>query len=103
MVVRIFKPARTAMQSGTAKVDRWVLEFDSNGSKKLDPLMGWTGSTSTQTQVRLLFDKKQDAIDYANRKGLAYVINENQPRKLIIRKNGYGDNFATDRRTSWTH
>tara|TARA_A100001011_G_scaffold382176_1_gene451577 strand:- start:1570 stop:1881 length:312 start_codon:yes stop_codon:yes gene_type:complete len=103
MTVRIFKPARTAMQSGTAKADRWILEFDSTDSKRVDPLMGWTGSANTQTQVRLLFENKQDAIDYAERKGLVYVINENQPRKLVIRKNGYGDNFATDRRTSWTH
>ena len=103
MVARIYKPARNAMQSGNAKTDQWVLEFDATDSKRIDPLMGWTGSNSTQSQVKLVFQEKKDAVSYAERKGLSYVINENRARMFVIRKNGYGDNFATDRKTSWTH
>ena len=103
MLARIFKPSKTAMQSGVAKTEVWVLEFDDNDSKKIDPLMGWTGSSSTQSQGRLTFKNKDDAEAYAKKKGLLYTIIESQARKLIIRKNGYGENFATNRKVSWTH
>ena len=91
------------MQSGAANSQYWILEFDQGESKKIDPLMGWTGSDSTQSQVKLSFENKEDAISYAENHGLTYTVIENQLRKPIIRKNGYGENFATNRKTSWTH
>ena len=103
MFARIFKPGKSSTQSGPGKGDHWFLEFDSNESKKIDPLMGWTGSANTQVQVRLKFENKEDAITYAEKHGVAYTITENELRKPIIRKNGYGENFATNRRISWTH
>ena len=103
MFARIFKPSKTAMQSGLAKTDIWVLEFDRAMSKNIDPLMGWTGSSCTQSQVRLCFENKESAIAYAESHGLPYTIIETNERKPIIRKNGYGENFATDRKISWTH
>ena len=103
MIARIFKPSRTAMQSGPAKTEGWVLAFDSGDSKKIDPLMGWTGSSDTQGQVRLTFETKEEALAYAEKHGLAYTITESDVRKPIIRKNGYGENFATNRKVSWTH
>ena len=103
MTARIFKPAKTTMQSGNAKTDKWVLEFDDSESLKIDPLMGWTGSNNMQSQVRLSFRSKQDAIAYAEKKGLIYNVNENQSRKFVVRENGYGDNFASNRKMSWTH
>ena len=103
MLVRIFKSSKTATQSGVANSQNWLLEFDSGRTKSLDPLMGWTGSNSTQTQVRLTFDNKEEAIAYVEKNGLPYVVIENHPRKAIIRKNGYGENFATNRKFSWTH
>ena len=53
MLVRIYQPARNAMQSGTAKTKGWVLEFPPSGTREVDPLMGWTSSSDTQSQVRL--------------------------------------------------
>ncbi|MDG2474792.1 MAG: ETC complex I subunit [Paracoccaceae bacterium] len=103
MLARIFKRGKSSMQSGPAKANLWFLEFDTNDSKKLDPLMGWTGSSGTQGQVRLKFESKQDAIIYAEKHSLAYTITENEHRKPVIRKNGYGENFATNRKISWTH
>ena len=103
MPARIFKPGKSPMQSGPAKRSRWVLEFDVEHSKKIDPLMGWTGSGETQAQVRLKFNNKEDAIKYAEKHGIAYLISESDRRKPIIRKNGYGENFATNRKMSWTH
>ena len=103
MLARIFKPSKSAMQSGPAKVDAWYLEFDSGNAKKLEPLMGWTGSSDTQRQVRLLFQSKEEAINYAENNGLPYTLTESTQRKPIIRKGGYGENFATNRKISWTH
>ena len=103
MLARIFKPGKSAMQSGPANLDVWYLEFDTGGSKKIEPLMGWTGSSDTQRQVRLMFQKKDDAINYAEKHGLPYTVTESTLRQPVIRKSGYGENFATNRKISWTH
>ncbi len=103
MPARIYQPAKTAMQSGTAKTHLWVLDFDPAAPRELDPLMGWTGSDDTQTQVRLRFETREEAEAYAREKGLDYVVVEPKPRKPIIRPRGYGENFATERRGAWTH
>ena len=71
MNVRIFQPARTAMSSGTAKTKHWVLEFTADQARQVDPLMGWTSSSDTQAQVRLQFDSKEAAIEYAESKGIS--------------------------------
>ncbi len=101
MTARIFKPARTAMQSGEARTKEWVLEFEPASARDIDPLMGWTSSRDTQAQVRLEFDTKEDAIAYATRTGLAYTLSEPKPRKPI--KKSYADNFKFGRTTNWTH
>ena len=103
MRARIYQPAKTAMQSGTAKAKGWVLEFAQTSAREVDPLMGWTSSDDTQTQVRLRFDTREAAEDYAKSKGIDYDIAEPKLRKPIIRPRGYGENFATDRRGVWTH
>lgn len=101
MTARIFKPARTAMQSGEARTKEWVLEFESASPRSADPLMGWTSSSDTQTQVRLEFDTKEEAIAYATREGLAYTLAEPKPRKPI--RKSYADNFRFGRIGNWTH
>ncbi|THH37451.1 ETC complex I subunit [Aliishimia ponticola] len=103
MRARIYKPAKTAMQSGTAKTHEWVLEFAQTSAREVDPLMGWTSSSDTQTQVRLTFDSKKEALDYAHDHDIDAVVQEPKPRKMNIRPRGYGENFATDRRGVWTH
>lgn len=103
MRARIFQPARTAMSSGTAKTKHWVLEFAPANAREVDPLMGWTSSSDTQSQVRLRFDTKEAALDYAEEKGIDALVMEPKKRKANIRPRGYGENFATDRRGSWTH
>ena len=103
MTARIYRPARNAMQSGTAKTRDWVLEHAPASSREVDPLMGWTSSTDTQAQVRLRFPSKEAALDYAKEHGIDAVVTEPQSRKPNIRQRGYGENFATDRRGVWTH
>ena len=103
MPARIYQPARTAMQSGTAKARGWVLEFAPASAREVDPLMGWTSSDDTQAQVRLRFDTREAAEAYAAAKGIEVEVQEPKARKPVIRPRGYGENFATDRRGAWTH
>lgn len=103
MFARIYRPAKTAMQSGVAKTKDWVLEFAPEKPQSVDPLMGWTGGGETRRQVRLTFPTREAAEDYARRHGLAYQVSEPQERKKNVRPKGYGANFATERRGAWTH
>lgn len=103
MRARIYKPAKTAMSSGTAKTQDWVLEFAPAQAREIDPLMGWTSSQDTQAQVRLRFETAEAAQDYARAHGIDAVVLRPKTRKPNIRAGGYGENFATNRRGAWTH
>ena len=93
--VQIFQPSKTAMQSGSGNSHRWVLEFEPSAPKLADPLMGWLGSSDTRTQVRLKFDSREEAVDFAKRKGLDYLIQE--PKTRRIRPKSYAENFSYQR------
>lgn len=103
MRARIYKPARNAMQSGTAKTRDWVLEYAPASAREVDPLMGWTSSGDMQSQVRLRFSTKDAALEYAEANGIEAQVFEPKTRKPNIRTGGYGENFATNRRGPWTH
>ena len=103
MRARIYQPARTAMSSGTAKTRTWVLDYAPGSARDVDPLMGWTSSGDTQTQVRLRFPSKEAALEYANANGIQAQVFEPKKRKPNVRPGGYGENFATNRRGAWTH
>ncbi|EAQ15052.1 MULTISPECIES: ETC complex I subunit [Maritimibacter] len=103
MRARIYKPARNAMTSGQARTKQWVLDFAQDEAREIDPLMGWTSSSDTQSQVRIRFATKEAAVEYAKEKGIDAVVMEPHKRKANIRPGGYGDNFATNRRQVWTH
>ena len=91
MEVRIYRPAKTATQSGRARTGRWVLEHAPRGQRAVDSLMGWTGSDDTTQQVRLSFGSREQAVAYARRKGFACVVDEPQTR--TVRPKSYADNF----------
>jgi hypothetical protein len=101
MTARIYKPARTAMQSGTAKTKEWVLDYEPEQPRMVEPLMGWTSSGDMRQQLRLLFDTKEEAIAHCERQGIAYQVFESQPSKR--QRISYSDNFAFTRRGAWTH
>ena len=103
MRARIYQPARTAMQSGSARMQGWVLEFAPASAREVDPLMGWTSSDDTQSQVRLTFETRDEAEAYAAANGIDFDVVEPKARKPILRPRGYGENFATDRKGAWTH
>ena len=93
--VRIYQPAKTAMQSGRARTKEWVLEFEPGARPIADPLMGWISSTNTQTQVKLFFETEEEAKAYAERHGLSFTVERPHDRKLKIKS--YADNFRPDR------
>lgn len=101
MTARIYKPAKSAMQSGLARTKEWVLEHVAEQPRFIDPLMGWTGGTDTRPQVKLEFDTKDEAIAYATQKGIPYTVSEPKPRKVV--RKSYSDNFRFGRIGSWTH
>jgi hypothetical protein len=101
MFAKIYKPAKTAMQSGRAKTKDWVLEFEPESAKRPDPLMGWASGSDTRRQIHLHFETKDQAVDYARRHGIAFQVRDARetPRKRRI----YADNFAADRKEPWSH
>jgi hypothetical protein len=101
MTARIYKPSKTAMQSGEARTSEWVLEQDPAQPGALDPLMGYTGASDPVAQIKLSFETKEDAIAYAEKHGIAYRVVEPKARKPI--KKSYADNFKFGRVGSWTH
>ncbi|WP_024586165.1 ETC complex I subunit [Aliihoeflea sp. 2WW] len=101
MSARIFSPAKTAMQSGKAKTGFWVLEFDPEQPRKIDPLMGYTSSGDMKSQIRLSFETKEEAVAYAQRNGIAFRVQE--PKDARRRQISYAENFRYDRKIPWTH
>ena len=95
MQVRVFKPAKTAMQSGRAKLRDWVMEFEPQSRKEADQLMGWIGSGDTTGQIRMVFPTKIEALAFARRNGYDVTVTEPKQRKLQIKS--YADNFAYKR------
>ena len=97
----IYSPAKSAMQSGTAKTGYWVLEFKQTIPKTNNPLMGWAGGSETATQISLKFNTLEAATDYAQQHGIAFTVRKPKHRSLRIKS--YSENYAFDKRETWTH
>ena len=89
-IARIYLPTKSAMQSGKGKSEKWVLEFVSQKSK-YNPLMGWESSKDTNSQIKLNFSSKEQAIEYANKNNIKYKLIEPNKKKFVIKS--YADNF----------
>ena len=87
---KIYKPSKSAMQSGYRKSKNWILEFDTLDTK-ISPLMGWESSLDTMSEIKLEFSTKEQAINYAQKNNIDYYVLEPKKRKLIIKS--YSDNF----------
>ena len=89
--VRIYKPAKTAMQSGKARTKSWVIDFVHKDLEYIEPLMNWVGSYGTTNEINLSFASKEAAIDFAKSKGWPYTVQEPQQRRFTPKS--YIDNF----------
>ncbi len=86
----IYKPSKTPMQSGT-KNHKWIIEFITE-KPGINPLMGWESSTDTYSELKLEFNNKELAIEYAKKNKINYEIIEPNIKK--INKKSYADNFT---------
>ena len=101
-IARIHSPAKSAMQSGRARTQGWLLEFAPSEQRRLDPLMGWSGSGDTPTQLRIAFSSREAAEAYAKAQGIAYEVEAPEPARAIKPKT-YAENFRYGRAENWTH
>ena len=101
MRARIYRPAKNAMQSGKARTKSWLLEYEPESARAIDPLMGWTSSDDMRQQVVLEFETSEEAVAYAQAHGIAYQLFE--PHATKPRPKSYADNFRFDRKQPWSH
>jgi hypothetical protein len=101
MSARIYRPMKSATQSGAALTKYWLFEYAPEKPREVEPLMGWTSSSDMKSQVRLSFATKEEAIAYAERNGIAYRVEEPPPVERRIMQ--YADNFKPNRAQQWTH
>jgi hypothetical protein len=101
MLAKIYRPAPNAMQSGKAHSKAWMLEFEGETPPTVDPLMGWISRADTNTQVRMTFDTREEAIEFAKRQGIPFQVMEPRETRRVIKT--YADNFAANRKVPWTH
>jgi hypothetical protein len=101
MRARIYQPAKNAMQSGRARTKQWVLDFEPETAREIDPLMGWTSSNDMRQQVQIEFATRDEAVAYADAHAIPYQVFE--PHKPAAKAKSYADNFKFDRKVPWSH
>ena len=101
MTIKIFKPSKTAMQSGQGKTKQWLAEYVSDISTTKDTLMGWTSSSDTKSQIRIFFDTKEQAVAWAKKNDFQYFVQD--PKIKKIKPKSYSSNFDINRKEPWTH
>ncbi len=101
MTIKIYKPAKTSMQSGLGKTKKWLAEYISDVDNIKDSLMGWNSSHDTQSQIKVFFETKEKAIDWAKKNNFQFYVEE--PKNKIIKPKSYASNFDINRKEPWTH
>lgn len=97
----IYRPTRNAMQAGKGNSKSWLLIHERDEAREIEPLMGYTTSRDTKTQIKLNFESLEAAEEYARKNGLAYTVK--QAQETTPKRSVYSDNFRHDRKTPWTH
>jgi hypothetical protein len=100
---RIHRSPKSAMQSGRARTDAWVVQYEPAEPKRIDPLMGWYGSGDTRGQLRLSFPTAEAAVAWCEAKGIPYEVEPSPPVRADIKPKSYADNFRFGRAENWTH
>ena len=101
MTIKIYKPAKTAMQSGLGKTKKWLAEYISEVDTVKDSLMGWNSSLDTQSQIKVFFETKEQAIAWAKKNDYQFYVEE--PKIKKIKPKSYASNFNINRKEPWTH
>jgi hypothetical protein len=99
---RIYQQPKTAMQSGRAGTQEWILAFEPDAAQRPDPLMGWiSGSDTDASELRLRFDTREEAEAFAKQRGVTYEVELPRPHRFVPKS--YSDNFRFGRVENWTH
>ena len=101
MTIKIYKPSKTAMQSGFGNTKKWLAEYISHEETIKDNLMGWNSSSDTKSQIKVFFDTKEQAITWAKKNNYQYYVEDPKVKRLKIKS--YSSNFDMTRKESWTH
>ena len=101
MTIKIYKPSKTAMQSGYGKTKKWLAEYISDKETTKDNLMGWNSSIDTASQIKVFFDTKEQAIEWAKKHNEQFIVYEPKVRKL--KPKNYSSNFDMNNKEPWTH
>ena len=101
MTIKIYKPSKTAMQSGLGKSKKWLAEYISDSDNFKDSLMGWNSSLDTQTQIKVFFDTKEQALTWVKKNNYQFFVEEKKNKK--IKPKSYASNFDVNRKEPWTH
>jgi hypothetical protein len=101
MTARIYRPAKTATQSGVGNSKLWRLDYLPEAPRSIEPLMGWTASSDMKSQIKLTFATREEAVAYAERNAIPYRVEE--PKEAKRRITIYSDNFKSNRVAPWTH
>ena len=101
MTLKIYKPAKSAMQSGLRKTKKWLAEYISDTDSVKDSLMGWNSSLDTQSQIKVFFETKEQAITWAKKNNYQFYVEE--PKIKRIKPKSYASNFDINRKEPWTH
>ena len=101
MTIKIYKPSKSSMQSGQGNTKKWLAEYISDSEQIKDTLMGWNSSLDTKSQIKVFFDTKEKAIQWAQKNNYQYFVED--PKKRKIKSKSYASNFDINRKVSWTH
>ena len=101
MTIKIYKPSKTAMQSGLGKTKKWLAEYISDSDNVKDSLMGWNSSLDTQSQIKIFFETKEQAIAWAKNSNYQFYVEEPKIKKIKLKS--YASNFSINRKEPWTH
>ena len=101
MTIKIYKPSKSSMQSGQRNTKKWLAEYISDYEQVKDTLMGWNSSLDTKSQIKVFFETKEQAIEWAKKNNYQYFIED--PKKRKIKPKNYASNFDINRKESWTH
>ena len=101
MTIKIYKPAKSSMQSGLGKTKKWLAEYISETDQVKDVLMGWNSSLDTKEQIKMFFDTKEQAIEWSKKNNQQFIVIEPKERK--IKPKNYASNFDISRKEPWTH
>ncbi len=101
MIARIYSPAKTAMQSGRGNTGFWILQYEPLQAKMLESLMGYTATSDMNSQIKIRFNKQEEAIAFARKNAIPYRVEKlHKPIRCAV---SYSDNFRSDRHQPWTH